>query len=466
MNILCFDISSSGISACVFNSRLDATRFVETRWSLETEADGAAALSAATILDHFKTAIKQLTLSPGERIDAISIDSFMHNCLLLDASNKALTPVFTWLDHRGADGVEFIRARLGDQFHQRTGCRFHPMFPVFKLAAMRLSHSQALSGAKRIVSIKSLILHELTGIWIEDHGIASSSGLFSLESSGWDPQVLNLLDLPVEDFPAIASRNAVVGEIGLEAAQSFGVFKGIPVINGTGDGFAANIGSECETPDKISVTLGTSAVVRQALPRPVLNSTAGTFCYMSDQNAYLLGCAGSNGGNVLDWGRSILGTLNDAAASTDPPVFIPLLHGERSPEWDPNLTGSWHGLLARHQRVDLSRSILEGVIFNLAHFVDIVQTTSGAAASSLILSGNGFLHPLAPPLLAAIAGIPVWMPEHTGLMSLRGAGVCALRALGSPVPRLELRQIQPLTDGKILQRYAEYRRFRGNLARA
>ena len=309
-------------------------------------------------------------------------------------------------------------------------------------------------------------MHELTGIWIEDHGIASSSGLFSLESSTWDSQVLYLLDLPVEEFPAIASRNAVVGNIGVEAAKSFGLSEGIPVINGTGDGFAANIGSECETPDKISVTLGTSAVVRQALPRPVLNSNAGTFCYMSDQNAYLLGCAGSNGGNVLDWGRSILGTLNDAAASTDPPVFIPLLHGERSPEWDPNLTGSWHGLLARHQRADLSRSILEGVIFNLAHFIDIVQTTSGAAASSLVLSGNGFLHPLAPPLLAAVAGIPVWMPEHTGLMSLRGAGVCALRALGSPVPRLELRQIQPLTDGKILQRYAEYRRFRGNLARA
>ena len=158
MNILCFDISSSGISACVFNSKLDATRFVEAQWSLETDADGAAALSAATILDQFKTAIKQLTFSPGERIDAISIDSFMHNCLLLDAANQPLTPVFTWLDQRGSDGVEFIRARLGDQFHQRTGCRFHPMFPIFKLAAMRLSHNTALSEAKRVVSIKSLDL--------------------------------------------------------------------------------------------------------------------------------------------------------------------------------------------------------------------------------------------------------------------------------------------------------------------
>jgi sugar (pentulose or hexulose) kinase len=187
---------------------------------------------------------------------------------------------------------------------------------------------------------------------------------------------------------------------------------------------------------------------------------------MADHGAYLLGCAGSNGGNVLDWGRSILGSLNGVEPSTDPPIFLPLLHGERSPEWNPNLTGSWHRLTARHTSADLSRSILEGVIFNLAHFVEIVQRTSGTDASSLILSGNGFLHPLAAPLLAAVAGVPVFMPENSGVLSLRGAAVCALRALGSTVPPLKPRQIPPLTDPKILERYAEYGRFRGNLAPA
>jgi sugar (pentulose or hexulose) kinase len=187
---------------------------------------------------------------------------------------------------------------------------------------------------------------------------------------------------------------------------------------------------------------------------------------MADQDAYLLGCAGSNGGNVLDWGRSVLGTLKNAEDSTDPPVFIPLLHGERSPEWNANLTGSWHRLTARHTGADLSRSIVEGVIFNLAHFVEIVQNTSGMAASSLILSGNGFLLPIAAPLLTAVAGIPVLLPQEPGLMSLRGAAVCALRALGSVVPPLKARQIEPLNDPKILQRYAEYRRFRDNLGPA
>jgi sugar (pentulose or hexulose) kinase len=112
------------------------------------------------------------------------------------------------------------------------------------------------------------------------------------------------------------------------------------------------------------------------------------------------------------------------------------------------------------------RSILEGVIFNLAHFVEIVQNTSGVSASGLVLSGSGFLDPLAAPLLTSVAGIPVWMPKNPGLMSLRGVAVCALRAMNRAVPPLELQQIRPVADPKILQRYAGYRRFRGNLGPA
>jgi gluconokinase len=466
MHILCFDISSGGISAALFDAELGVKRSAETPWKLESDPHGAAVLPAGTIIDHFKTAIRQLRLTAGERIDAICIDTFMHNCVLLDAADNPLTPVFTWLDYRGADGVEFIRARMGDSFHERTGCRFHAMFPVFKLASMRFAQDVVLSRTRRIVSIKCFIVHQLTGVWTDDHGLASSSGLFNLQSSSWDFQILDLLELPLEHFPGVTSRNAVVGHVGKAAASSFALTQGTPVINGTGDGFAASVGSGCESPEKVSVTLGTSAVTRQMFPQPVVNSNSGTFCYMADHGAYLLGCAGSNGGNVLDWGRSILGTSSGAEPSTDPPIFLPLLHGERSPEWNPNLTGSWHRLTARHTPADLSRSILEGVIFNLAHFVEIVQKTSRTDASSLVLSGNGFLHPLAAPLFAAVGGVPVFMPENSGVMSLRGAAVCALRAMGSTVPPLKSRQIAPLTDPKILARYAEYRRFRGNLAPA
>ena len=68
--------------------------------------------------------------------------------------------------------------------------------------------------------------------------------------------------------------------------------------------------------------------------------------------------------------------------------------------------------------------------------------------------------------LAAVARIPISMPEEPGLMSLRGTALCARRALGLEDLPLRSQVIQPLHDPKILHRYAEYRRFRGTLGRA
>jgi gluconokinase len=460
MNLLCFDVSSGGISAALLDSQLADKKASEQKWDLETDERGAATLPVPGVVAAFKQAIQSLKLTKADTIDAVCIGTFMHNCVLLDEADGPLTPVFTWLDLRGDAGLDYIRSRLGDRFHDVTGCRYHPMFPVFKLAAIRATDSELLSRTKRVVSLRALLVHQLTGTWGEDHGLASASGLFNITQGDWDSEILKILGLERAQLPPIVGRTKIMGQVTSRAATEFGL-PGIPVIAGSGDGFLANLGSECEVPAKISVTLGTSAAVRQTLNEPVLDLSAGTFCYRAGETAVLLGCASSNGGNVLDWGRQIFGTLEDAKASENPPILIPLLHGERSPDWNPNLTGSWHGLTANHTAADLSRSILEGVIFNLAHFVEIVQQASGEKATDLVLSGNGFLDPAASPTLAAIAGVATWMLRTPGLASLRGAGVCALRALAQPVPALNVDRVSPLADSKIHERYREYRRLRG-----
>jgi gluconokinase len=301
----------------------------------------------------------------------------------------------------------------------------------------------------------------LTGTWVEDYGMASATGLYNVVTGEWDPELLEIAGIQEKQLPSIADRTDIIGRITSRTTQACGLPETAAVVNGSGDGFLANLGSECESPDRICVTLGTSGVARQTLNQGVFDSGAGTFCYRAEASVYLLGCAGSNGGNVLDWARSIFGgAFKDASAGDDVPIFIPLLHGERSPDWNPRLTGSWHELKAKHTAADLSRSVLEGVIFNLAHFVDILQNTSGLRAAQVVLSGNGFLNPRAAPILAAAVDNSVLLPEHPGLASLRGSAVCALRGLGLPVPSLKLKEVAPMTNNRILDRYRRYRSFR------
>jgi len=457
MTILCFDISSGGVSAALFTAELEVIKLIEDRWELKLDGAGAATLPIETVQERFRQVAGRLGII--HPVESVCIGSFMHNCVLLADGDKPVTPVFTWLDRRGEKGMEYLRCRLGDDFHRRTGCRFHPMFPVFKLATLYLDNPNLITQVRRVVSLKTFLAQRLTGVWREDHGMASACGLYNVSHGDWDTTLPGLVGLKPECLPQVSSRARVVGRVTPEGAGDFGIPEGTPVINGSGDGFLANIGSDCETPSRISVTLGTSAVARQTLFQPVLDSRSGTFCYRADENVYVLGCAGSNGGNVLEWGRSLFGDSEKGAAE-DIPIFIPLLHGERSPDWNPRMRGSWHELTAAHTAADLKRSVVEGVVFNLAYFVEIVQRTSGQKADEIVLSGNGFLHRDAAPIFAAVAGVPVWIPSDPGLASLRGAAICALRAVGGPVPPLGASRVDPLQDARIVERYERYKELR------
>jgi gluconokinase len=457
MTAVCFDISSGGVSGAIFDAQAEIVRRVESRWHFASDKTGAATLSAETIVDRFKIVLQDLVVPAS--VETIAIGCLMHNCVLLDVNDQPLTPVFTWLDQRGDDGVTYVRRHLGEAFHERTGCRYHPMFPIFKLASLYVRDSALIARAERVVSAKAFLIHRLTGSWVEDYGMASSSGLFNLHANNWDTTLLQLIGLTAQQFPTVKRRTHVAGRITRAAAGQFRLCEGMTVITGSGDGFLASLGSDCENPSRAAVTLGTSGVARQTLSRPVLNLSAGTFCYKADENEFLIGCASNNGGNVLDWARSIFGEPQTASAD-DLPVFIPLLHGERSPEWDPTLTAFFRDVRAHHGAAQLAQSVLEGVVFNLSWFVEILQNTSGHRVSEIVLSGNGFLAPNAPRILASVAGVPILMPADPGAASLRGAAVCAFQALGHQLRPLKLEHVSPLDDPHLTMRYQRYKELR------
>src|ERR1051326_5384465 len=238
------------MTGALLDFELEPIRSVEAKW------EPSPTLDPETAFDQFKKLVRELARD-NEPIMAVSIGCFLHNVVVLDAAGLPLTPVFTWLDSRGEEGVEYVRSLLRDGFHTRTGCQYHPMFPVFKLDRKRLNEDPVLPRTARVVSLKSLFVHMLTGVWVEDHGTASATGLYSLIDGRWDAKLLNILGLTEDQLPPVRNRTDVIGRITPLAAREFGVPDNVAVVNGSGDGFLANIGSDCEVPSRISVTLGT-----------------------------------------------------------------------------------------------------------------------------------------------------------------------------------------------------------------
>jgi gluconokinase len=460
MEVLCFDIGTGGVVAARFNEHLQASAQSEVPWDLHRDAQGRATLSA----DHIESAILQLSknLPGGAPPAAISIGCFMHSFLVLSSCCAPLTPVFTWLDTTSPEGIEAVRRRVGARFHERTGCHYHPMFPVFKLAA------NPPGRGNRVGSPKAWLAWELTGSFVEDFGMAAASGLLNAQAGKWDEGLLSMANLELPDVPRIVDPYAVVGSVQEAAGARFGIPKGTTVVSGSGDGFLANVGSACATPRRMAVTLGTSGVARQMVWDPALNSSAGTFCYRATRDMFLLGCASSNGGNVLDWARQSFGPLETVSPARELPIFLPWMNGERSLEWNPDLQPSWHGRTAEHTSSDLARAAAEGVLFNLAQYVEVIEQQSGTVAGDCVLSGNGFRDPLLPRLLASILQRELLHPSDAGLATLRGAALYAWRALGHDArPELEVmvdraEVVKPSADVGLLRRFERFKDLRAS----
>jgi gluconokinase len=461
MDVLCFDIGSGGIRGARFNEQLDVSALHEVSWDLHRDAEGRATLSVYDIECAFYEVAH--TLAPRPSPAAVSMGCFMHSFLVLSSCCAALTPVFTWLDTTAPEGIEAVRKKVGARFHERTGCHYHPSFPVFKLA------STPAGRGNRVASPKAWLAWELTGSFVEDVGMASASGLLNVHSGKWDPELLGIAGLDSEDVPVVVEPYSILGKVTEAGTSRFGIPSGTTLVSGSGDGFLANVGSGCTGPNRMAVTLGTSGVARQMVPKPSLNARAGTFCYRAASNAFLLGCASSNGGNVLDWARESFGAwAMDASSSPDLPIFFPWMNGERSLEWNPELRERWYGRHERHTGAELSRAVAEGVLFNIAQYVEVNERESGSSASEIVLSGNGFRDGFLQSLFASILGRELLNPDTAGLASLRGAAVYAWRALGhdasSSLEKLlaSAQRVTPTNDPALTERFARFKELRGH----
>lgn len=186
---------------------------------------------------------------------------------------------------------------------------------------------------------------------------------------------------------------------------------------GASDGYLSTIGVNAIDSDHFALNVGTSGAVRTIVDQPKIDQNASYFCYPVDQKHYLLGGPVNNGGIVFNWARQTLfdadetpqdylNVAQSAPAGSRGLIFLPYLGGERAPIWDANARGSFVGLTRMHQKTEMARAVIEGIIFNLydAAFSLIKNTKKPVAINAT----GGFLKSdFVRQLCADIFNVPI-----------------------------------------------------------
>ena len=365
----------------------------------------------------------------------ISFSSAMHSLMAVDEQNTPLSPLIIWADNRSAAIAAALRdSTEGRELYHRNGTPIHAMAPVCKLLWIREQQPACFWAARRFIGIKEYIVARLTGKYRIDYSIASATGLFNIRERRWDPWTLDLLRIDKEQLSAPVSP--VHLEYVTETSES-GIRAGTPLIMGASDGCLANLGSGATSPGTMAVTIGTSAATRVCSPTAFTDERMRTFCYLLDEQTYVIGGATNNGAVVFQWLKdtffpeydyeALFKMAESIPSGADGLLFFPYLLGERAPLWNSAVRGGFSGLDIQHTRPHIVKSVMEGILLNLFSIGKILMNTQPVEA---IYANGGFAQNASwVQMLADVFGKTVHL-NQTVETGAAGAAMMGLKALG------------------------------------
>lgn len=449
--ILTIDIGTSSTRAILFDAQAHVVEgMIEQHASeMATTPDGGATFDADKVIAATVAAIDGLVKRAGDlanQIGAVAIDTLVGNVLGVDPQGKAVTPVFTYADTRNAKATQALRDELGTEgaeaAHQRTGCLLHTSYLPSRFRWLAEEQPQWFNAATRWVSLGEYLYFQLFGEWRVSYSVAAWTGLLNRHDLTWDAEWLNCLPIQAEQLSPLGDLSSPAQGLQGDWASRWPMLANVPWLWPIGDGAAANIGSGCDAPDRIALTMGTTGAMRVVVGPELKRVPAGLWLYRVDAGRALLGGATTEGGNLFAWMTKLLrlpegDALEQALAERKPAQHglsvLPFVAGERAPGWREDARAAISGLNLHTEPIDILQAGLEAIAYRFALIYQRILPQL-PSEHEIIAGGGGLLSsPAWLQIFADVLGRPLHaLAEKEG--TSRGLALLALEQLGV-IPR-------------------------------
>lgn len=472
VTLLVIDLGSSSARTLLFDddARLIDDSICSQKHDFYTDSAGRATADAAELQRLIEICIDAILRHPAARsIRAVGMATFAGNWLGLDAAGRACTPVLTYADTLGSAEIPALLNKLGghaDAYHQATGCMLHPAYLPAQYAQLQRAQPDLEAQIDRISDIGGYLYRQWFGTEAPvSYSMASWSGLLDTARRDWHRNYARLLvgEGLLDKLPYLADYDQPLTGLKAEYAARWSALRDAPFFLALGDGAAANVGSGAVDSGRIALTIGTTSALR--VVKDIERVPDGLWRYLVCGNMPLVGGATSEGGNVYQWVMDDLlkddGGLADQLSGRAPDghglTVLPLLAGERSPGWQPNASGTVHGIRRSTSQLDMLQAHLEAVAIRLSLIFDLL-----AAPGATVVAGGGALRASAAwaQMVADAFDSPLQLLAEAEITA-RGVALMLLKCLDGSDPAAEpariSRVIEPDPTGVSLLRAARAR---------
>jgi len=372
---------------------------------------------------------------------AVGITNQRETTVLWDRqSGEPLHNAIVWQDRRtAARCAELKEIGAESLVRERTGLVIDPYFSGTKLAwlldEIPGARGRAERGELAFGTIDTWLVWHLTGnrTHVTDPSNASRTLLFNIHMGDWDPELLQLLDVPRALLPDVHP-----------SAHAFGMLPagelGEPLIIGgiAGDQQSALFGQACHKAGMAKNTYGTGCFMLLHTGDKVVQSKNGLVATSAAQTKgkeFALEGSVFIGGAVVQWLRDQLEFFTSSpeveklAASvldSGDVYLVPAFTGLGAPYWDPHARGALVGLTRGTSRAHIARAALESIAYQSAEILEAMQADSGEKLTELRVDGGAAANDLLMQFQADLLGVPVVRPRVLETTALGAAYLAGL----------------------------------------
>ena len=426
MNLLGIDIGTTSLKAVCFDE--EGRRLAETSkdYTLDTRGDRVE-FDPMAYVSLTKDAIREI--EKKVRVDALAVDTQGETLILTDENGSPTMPAIVWLDNRAVEEAREIEKAFGiETIYRVTGqAESTGAWPACKLLWVQRNLPQVWATTKKIFLLEDWILYSLSGEFVTEPTIQSSSLYLDIVKKDWWREMLDFLGVPPAMLPKIVPSATKVGSYGEKS-----------VVTGALDQIAGAVGVGGVDEDVVSDMTGTImalCVVKDHIPPYQKGSKIP--CHLhAVEGKYVSLLWSATAGMALKWFRNQFAEEMsfrdlDALAEKAGPgaeglTMLPYLCGSTMPVYNPDAKGTFFGMTLAHGKGHFVRAILEAVAFTLKDDLSCI----GAQCREIRITGGGASSPLWAQIKADVTGLSLsTLAEKesaclgTALMAGKGVGI-------------------------------------------
>jgi autoinducer 2 (AI-2) kinase len=385
-----------------------------------------------------------------DAIRAVSATSMREGMVLYGAGGREIWACPNVDSRAGAEATELVETGAAQEIYAHAGDWVAITAPArFRWIARH--RPDVFASIAHVGMLGDWVLTKLSGAFVTDPSLGSSSGMFELADRDWSARVIEICGLDRAVFPPVVESGTVVGGVTAGAAVQTGLRRGTPVVVGGADTQLALIGIGVTQPGRFTVVGGSFWQHTVVLDRPLVDQHARlrTLCH-AVPDRWMMEGIGFYSGIVMRWFRNAFCELEQAQAEQGgldvyelleqkaaglPPgangvfgIFSNQMQASRWVHASPGFVGFDVGSPARSGRMECFRAIEESAAYVTRGHARIVEEIADLSIAEAVLTGGAAKGSLWPQIVADTLGIPVAIPvvkESTALGAAIFAGVGA-----------------------------------------